>query len=209
MDSRLFALSLGLAVALVASDARALGPVDVEIAGKVGGATNPLGNGAPNPLGVGLGGRAGIDLVGFYAGVDVMYYVGGSETLPGPGGASSALQVSASDHVFMYGVEAGYNFRILDLVTIRPQMGVGNLTLSYSTSVTGATVGGNSGAVPTSESASNLYLEPGVTGLISLGGWFVGADANVLVLPGITEPNASSTTTDAAFTAHAEIGIKF
>jgi hypothetical protein len=53
-----------------------------------------------------------------------------------------------------------------------------------------------------STSKSNLYLEPGVTGLVSLGGWFVGADLNLLFLPGM-----DNTTT--AFTLHGQVGLKF
>ncbi len=133
-----------------------------------------------------------------------MYYVGESENQSiGP------VSVSLSDHTLMYGVEGGYNIVLLDkLLTIRPQIGVGNFTLSASSSMS------SSVAVPLPSSAgsasgSNLYLEPGVTGLIALGQWFVGADANVLVLPGIPDSSGNSSTTDAAFTLHAQGGIRF
>ncbi len=179
---------LGLALA-TPRDAHALGPIGIEIAAKGGYATNPASSGAFNPLGVGLGGRAGITLLGFYGGVNVLYYLGGS-------------QDQLSEHALLYGIEAGYGFTLIDILTIRPQVGVGNAT--FSTSYSGPTVGGaNIGG-----SASNLYLEPGVTGLIALGQWFVGADANFLVLPGVSQGTGSSTT-ETSFTLHGQVGIKF
>ncbi len=42
-----------------------------------------------------------------------------------------------------------------------------------------------------------------MTGLVSLGGWFVGADANLLIFPGLD--NFSKV----AFTMHGQIGFKF
>jgi hypothetical protein len=179
---------------MISRDAHALGPVDLEIGAKVGGGTNPLssnnGYTPPNPLGFGLGARAGVDFLGFYGGVQLMYYFGSSEnaSLLGESG-------SVSLHTFMYGAEVGYGFS-LSVLTIRPQIGIGNLTLTESGSATGF-FSGNA-----SSSDSNLYLEPGVTALISLGGWFVGADANLLFLPG------ADYNTTTAFTLHGQIGIK-
>src|SRR5271167_4825380 len=74
----------GLATLAVERDAHALGPIDLEVGAKVGGATNPLsGNGVPNPLGVGLGGRAGIAFLGgIYLGGNIMYYLGSSQSVP-------------------------------------------------------------------------------------------------------------------------------
>jgi hypothetical protein len=59
----------------------------------------------------------------------------------------------------------GYGFKI-SIVTIRPQIGVGSALLL--------------GTLP---STSALYLEPGVTGLVSFGHLFVGIDANVAIFP--------------------------
>jgi hypothetical protein len=191
----LLALPLfGLVLALP-REAHALGPLGIEIAAKGGYATNPDSSSPINPLGVGLGGRAGITLLGFYGGVNVLYYLGGSQDV-GPLG-------TLSEHFLLYGIEAGYGFTLADVLTIRPQVGVGNATFSASFS-------GNSA----STSASNLYLEPGVTGLIALGQWFVGADANLLVIPGVnsvsTSANAStSSSTYSSFTVHGQVGIRF
>jgi hypothetical protein len=199
MLRRSLALALTLATALIAGDARALGPVDLEVAAKAGLGTDPLGTG-PSPLGFGIGGRAGLSFFGFYGGLALMYYFGASQNesfgeVPG---------VSVSEHALMYGVEAGYNWYFLSkMLTIRPQLGVGNLTISSSAGAL------PQGVNPLPNSVSNLYLEPGVTALIALGQWFVGADGNLLLLPSIQEPGATSSSTDAAFTLHAQVGLKF
>ena len=183
-------------------DARALGPVDLEVGAKVGMGTNPIGakNGAPdapNPLGFGLGGRAGVSILGLYGGVQLMYYLGSSQD-ESVGGST----LSVKEHSLLYGIEAGYGITLLDLLTIRPQLGIGNYTLSGSAS-------GSAGGISvdaSSQSRSNLYLEPGVTGIVSLGMWFVGADANLLILPGFdVGPNYDA---KVAFTLHGQIGIK-
>ncbi len=185
---------IGLSMLAFAGDAHALGPVDLEVGAKVGGATNPYSaSGAINPLGFGLGGRAGIAFLGgIYVGGNLMYYFGGSQNeslaVPGTTGVSSA-PVSVSVNTLMYGGELGYGITILDLLTIRPQVGLGNATFSES--------GGG-----TSQSANYWYLEPGVTGLVGLGLFFVGADANVLVFPSLSNSQA-------AFSIHGQIGVKF
>jgi hypothetical protein len=170
------ATALGLAIVSLSLDAHALGPVDLEIAAKAGGATNPRNQDPPNPLGFGIGGRAGVVFLGGgYVGGNVLYY--------GPEHASSST--------LMYGGELGYGWKLLDIVTIRPQIGLGNATFT-------STAGGEN----TSSSSSYFYLEPGVTGLVALGSLLVGADANALFLPGLNNSNA-------AFTLHAQVGIKF
>ncbi len=189
------AFALCASTLMMSRDAHALGPVDLEIGAKAGVGTNPIssnnGQSAPNPLGFGLGARGGVSFLGFYGGVSLMYYIGSSqnESVPGESG-------SVSDHTLMYGIEAGYGFTLADILTIRPQLGIGNFTVTASDNVSGLVSGG------ASSSNSKLYLEPGVTGLISLGGWFVGADANLLFLPG------SDYNTTTAFTIHGQIGIK-
>jgi hypothetical protein len=195
---------LGLVAVLAATtviatsrDASALGPLDLEIGAKAGVGTAPssLPSGSPNPLGFGLGARGGVAIMGFYGGVNFVYYFGSSETVQIPFGGGSA---SSSFHSMMYGVEGGYGFTLLDMLTIRPQVGVGNFTLSYS-------FNGNS------SDSSNLYVEPGVTAFVTVPGlgWFVGADANLLVLPGIKDGTNGQSQTDTAFTIHGQIGYKF
>lgn len=178
-----------IAIVTSASTANALGPVDLEVGAKAGVGTSPAGEGA-NPLGFGLGGRAGLVLFDhLYGGVNLMYYFGGSESA-GQSPVASPAPTSVSVHTLMYGVEAGWGFKLLDILVIRPQVGVGNATFSSSSD------GGGS------SSNSNLYVEPGVTGLLYLGTLFVGADANALVFPGLADSNA-------AFTLHGQVGLKF
>jgi len=190
------AAAIGLGTLSVTRNASALGPVDVEVAAKVGGGTNPLGDVTylnppakqPNPLRFGLGARAGVSLLGFYGGLSFMDYLGTSQVNQG---------VTDSLKSVLYGVEAGYNIRV-SILTLRPQLGIGNY--AQSESLSGTPTGQPS--TPTAHySASSLYLEPGVTGLLSFGLWIVGADANVLFLPGLSGSQP-------AFTAHGQIGIK-
>jgi hypothetical protein len=167
----------GLAsIAIVTSTrtAHALGPIGVEIGAKAGVGTNP--DSGTNPLGFGLGGRGGVVLFDhLYGGVNLMYYLGGSDQ-------------GESVHTLMYGLEAGWGFTLVDILTIRPQVGLGNATFSSSG--------------PFTASINNLYVEPGVTGILSLGTLFVGADANVILFPGLSNSNV-------AFTLHGQVGLKF
>jgi len=190
----LFAAGAAGSLALVAArPAHALGPIDVEVGAKVGVGSNPAGNntltavGASNPLGFGLGARGGVSFMGLYGGLDLMYYFGTSASPSVPPGASFA----ASQHALLYGVEGGYSLSLGPL-TIRPQVGVGNATSTVDIS----------GPASGSASQSNLYIEPGVTGLVSLAGWFAGADVNVLFLPGLDHSNAAGT-------FHGQVGLKF
>jgi hypothetical protein len=185
------AIAFGTASFAMTREAHALGPIDLEIGARAGIGTDPVSNNdGPNPLGFGLGGRAGIDFMGFYGGVSLLYYFGGSEDVGVPG---ETAHVSA--HTFMYGLDLGYGIS-LSILTIRPQLGIGNATFSGGSGVSGLVNGEAS-----SGSKSNLYLEPGVTGLVSLGLWFVGADANILFFPGLDNSKAS-------FTLHGQVGIK-
>jgi hypothetical protein len=179
------------AIVSFAGNASALGPLDLEIGAKVGVGTTPsnLPPNSPNPLGFGLGARAGVSILGFYGGGSIMYYLGSSQSLPGGG--------NVSDHVLMYGLEGGYGVKLIDLLTLRAQVGVGSYDVTVSTPL------GN-------QDVSNLYIEPGVTAMITLPvvGWFVGADANALVLTGEKDQNGNSST-DIGFTLHGQVGYTF
>jgi len=184
-------LGFALSTLSVPRSASALGPVDVEIAAKVGGGTNPIlvgsnGMGPPGPqlnaLGFGLGARAGASFYGFYGGLSFMDYLGSH----GNGGDSMKT--------LLYGVEAGYSFGV-PLFTLRPQLGVGNYTVTQSESFV---------SPAESFSSSSLYLEPGLTALASFGVWMVGADVNVLYLWPSGGWNSQP-----AFTAHGQVGVKF
>jgi hypothetical protein len=176
----------GLTIATLGfpTKADALGPVDIEVGARAGLATSPLG-----PLGFGIGGRGGVSILGLYAGIDVLDYLGATaecESCSSPPGQI----VKQSRSALLYGFEAGYNLKV-SLVTIRPQLGLGNLRLSsaYGDPTPGP------GAI-----SNYFYLEPGVVGLVSLGVLFVGADVGALLL--LTGP-------DSALTVHGQIGVTF
>ncbi|HXN31944.1 MAG TPA: hypothetical protein VN894_08785 [Polyangiaceae bacterium] len=181
-----FGAALGIGMTGFTRDARALGPVDLEIGAKVGGGGAPF-SGQPNPLGFGVGGRAGVAFSGWYGGLSLMYYIGESGTVSA---------VTASEHSFLYGIEGGYGLKLLGLLTLRGLIGLGNFTVDLS-------------GIP-QPNVSNLYLEPGITALVSLGLWYFGADVNALILPGISDPtNPTSSSWATAVTAHGQAGVKF
>jgi hypothetical protein len=177
----------GLTVVILAlpTKADAIGPVDIEVGARAGIATGSFG-----PLGFGIGGRAGVSLLGLYAGIDVIDYLRATSTCGSCSMPSGAEPPKQSQSALLYGFEAGYNFKV-SLVTIRPQLGLGNLRLS---SAYGDPTPG------TSAISNHFYLEPGVVGLVSLGVLFVGADVGALLLP--TGP-------DSALTLHGQIGVTF
>jgi hypothetical protein len=193
-----FACLFGLASVAIVTSARpahALGPVDVEVGAKAGVGAEYSGA-FLNPLGFGLGARAGVVLFDhLYSGINVMYYFGASET-------------SESVHTLMYGVEAGWGFKPLDNVIIRPQVGLGNASFSYaSLSAPQGSAFYGATTSPTTDAARNqLYVEPGVTVLVALGMLFVGADANVLVFPGLEFGDVNS---GFFITLHGQVGVKF
>jgi hypothetical protein len=174
-----------LGIALSSKEARALGPVDIEIGAKAGYGAAP-GGASINPLGAGIGARAGIQLFGLYAGLNLVNYFGSGDNL---GGTYHALQ---------YGGEIGYGFKI-SILTLRPQVGLGNITFSDST---------------LSTSSGSFYLEPGVTALLTFGLLFIGADVNALVVtaePPVGQPGGLvlNTSTQTGLTVHGQIGVVF
>jgi hypothetical protein len=189
------ALFIGVAAALVAHDAHALGPLDLEIGARAGVGTSPGGtSNGPNPLGFGIGGRAGVSILGLYGGVSGMYYVGESKDV-------TVLGVTASGkaHSVLLGFEAGYGSKLGPL-SLRGTVGVGNIETDYSGSFAGY-----QGNLP---SQNGLYIEPGVTGIVALGIWFFGADANALILPDYQGYDGNKSH-EAAFTIHGQLGVKF
>jgi hypothetical protein len=190
---------VGAGVLLLPRHADALGPMGVEVGGQVGAGTNPVGGGSLNPLGLGLGGRAGLTWLGFYGGVNVMDYLGSSQSTP---------IANASAHSFLYGVEAGYNLKVLGIVTIRPQLGIGDYTI-YS----GAAACAPSPCTPPNAGTGgngSPYLEPGAVGLVSFGVVYAGVDVNALLLPwGPSRSVTSASSFDSALTAHAQVGVAF
>ena len=178
----------GLSVAILAfsTKANALGPVDIEISARAGVAAGNIG-----PLGFGIGGRGGVSIMGLYAGVEVIDYLGATAECGGCSWPAGAQPVMQSQSALLYGFEAGYNFKF-SRVTIRPQLGLGNFHLSSAY--------GSPAPGPVSDVSNYVYLEPGVVGLVSLGVLFVGADVDALLFP--TWPNA-------ALTVHGQVGVSF
>jgi hypothetical protein len=180
----LAAVAIVFAVAFTRT-AWALGPVDIEVAARVGGASNPIKDDPINILGFGFGGRAGVSILGIYGGVSAMYYLGGSVTEGSPATGGS---IKTSVTSYLYGFDGGYGLKIW-LLTLRATVGVGNYTIH-------ASVSGQTGDV------HNVYVEPGITGLLGFGLWFVGADVNVFLTPGLAGSKA-------AFMGNGQVGIKF
>ena len=112
------------ATLLTATDARALGPVDIEAGAKVGGGV-PLNNStspyAIPAMGFGSGGRAGVSLFNVYAGFSGVYYFGDTKTV-----TQEETTVKGSAHTLMLGAELGYDIKLFGLLTLRPQIGLGN-----------------------------------------------------------------------------------
>jgi hypothetical protein len=188
------ALFLSVAAVLVANEAHALGPLDLEIGAKAGFGTAPGGTGSgPNPLGFGIGGRAGVSILGLYGGISGIYYVGESKSA-----SVNGISANFKAHSVLLGVEAGYGSGIGPL-TLRGTVGIGNIETDYSGGLAGF-----SG----SSSNNGLYIEPGVTGVVGLGLWFIGADANALLLPDYPDSTGNKSL-EAAFTVHGQVGVKF
>jgi hypothetical protein len=173
-------------------DAHALGPVDLEIMLKGGYASSPTGA-HNNPLGAGIGARAGIDIFSVYAGVQFMRYFGTDDaSIPVPGGSAS-YKASA----WLYGLDIGYNINV-SILTLRPQIGLGNTTIGTSLQGTGAL----NGSASPGGSDNNFYLEPGAVALITIGWFSFGADANLLWVPAVEKSKA-------AFALDGQLGVKF
>jgi hypothetical protein len=190
-------VAAGIATSVRAS---ALGPVDVEVTAKIGWAASPSGN--PDPLGVEWGGRVGANVFNFYGGLSVLHSYGGTGSVACVGpvfNVCSQTAVAIAVDSTRYGVEAGYDIHPIAHVTLRPQLGVGNVSFYERSSVE---IVVNGSLVSLDGSANDLYLEPGLTAMVFLGPLLLGADASLLWLPGL----AGST---AAFSAHGQAGIHF
>ena len=171
-------------------------PSGLELALKLGLATNPVSGASSNPLGPGLGGRIGGSYRGFYAGLDVMSYLG-------TGGASYGPGAGVSVHALLVGVDVGYGVTVFDQVlTIRPQIGLGALFAPVNTEGI---------AFPGIGGGSNAYIEPAIALLASRGRFLVGLDVGILAVPGVHNGSgAGSTSYDfASLTGTVEIGARF
>jgi len=127
-----------------------------------------------------------------YAGISAIHYFGSSADVSGPNTPAGTFGTASVDYsTTLIGGELGYSITGIPLLTIRPQIGIGNASFSFGDA-----------------SQSHLYLEPGVVGLINLGLLYVGADANVLVIPSVDQ-GLNDTKTYTSLTIHGQIGIRF
>jgi hypothetical protein len=209
--TRLFlALASVVAIGLLTSpkNARALGPVEVEAAANVGTGSNPVGKpGFANALLAGVGGRVGVSFLEAYAGLNLEYHWSDSGTIFGDA-------VRGQINTLTFGAELGYNIRPIRVLTIRPQLGIGNAHFQLnevSEDVPNLIFPGDS---------NYLYLEPGIVCLLSFGAVLVGVDAGLLWLPTASDRQVAYTlnrqlVTDTsierrvAFTSHVELGVRF
>jgi hypothetical protein len=185
-------IAAAVAAAHVARDAQAADSLNVEAAALVGGGT--LHYEGANPLGFGFGARAGIVASGFYTGLSVVDYLGGTG-----GSGDFGLGGSLSVHALLYGIELGYGPR-LGPVTVRARLGFGD----YAQTVDSHSVNLVTGmAGPAGHVASDyFYLEPGVTLMGSTGLLLLGADANLLWLG--SGPNSFQET---GFALDVQVGV--
>jgi hypothetical protein len=186
-----------------ARDASALGPIDIEVAGKAGYGTSPFSQDPVNELGVELGARAGIVLYNVYVGGSYMYSFGGSapgrgdHVVPQGPNNSPDLQNARSTR---YGGEVGY-----DIVLWRPTIGTRNLALGIRLRPAlgvGALAATSRFFDHYNTATPNVYLEPALDGLLQFGVLLVGADIGLLFLPGMSSSQP-------AFTVHGQVGVRF
>jgi hypothetical protein len=207
-------------------------PFEIEGGGYIGYATNP--SHGPNPLGVGIGARAGVDAYNIYAGIAATYYFGSSGncgagapsgeglgSLPPAFCGQDGAEISISQMTVLYGVDLGYtlSFPRAKYLKIRPILELGDAELTRSGSVGKSDI--TEGTLAPYRSANAFYLQPGLEVFLTTSGFFIGADANLLVIPSITDIDSAATSEDAAgslttstrafvsFTAHAQIGFRF
>jgi hypothetical protein len=229
------AIVVGGCLTAVPREAHALGPVEIEGGGLVGGGSNP--SHGPNPLSVGIGARAGVELKRVYLGLAVTYYFGdsgncgggsptsGADTSSLPPGfctlASDGGEVELKQRASLYGVDLGYTlgFPRLSFLKLRPLVQIGDAQITRTGSVTSQDI--TNGALAGLRSENSFYLQPGLTAFVTAESFFLGVDANLLIMPSVTDIDgvtsnaagtgnlASSTRPLAAFTSHAQIGFRF
>jgi hypothetical protein len=139
------------------------------------------------PTGATLGGRFGVQYLHVYVGLPFDYDFG-----------------ERSVTSFAFGVELGYGFLLgRNALTLRPTMGVGNLT-------TYGTVAGLGNVVD----LQTIYFEPGVTVLVDVAaGLFVGVDAGEVFWPSNSACPPSTGVLGGpcgtSFAAHLQAGMRF
>jgi hypothetical protein len=229
------AVTAGACVVLVPHLARAVGPVDIEGGGIIGGATNP--SRGPNPFAVGIGARAGVGIKGVYLGLAITYYLGASGDCgggaPTRGGGVSVLppsfcnlgaggaEVELQQQAVLYGVDLGYTvgFKGAKIFKLRPLVQLGDTEITRTGSVGAQDL--TTGALAALRSENSFYVQPGLTAMLTVESFFLAADANLLIVPGVLDVDGvagnaagtgtltTSTLTFASFAAHAQVGFRF
>jgi hypothetical protein len=174
--------------------------VEGELAATASYVSPPI-RGGVNPFGAGFGGRLGIAYDDWYLGIRVIDYLGGSD-------------VDLSYRALLYGVELGYGIRfpILagSLLTLRPEVGVGDAAVYYTNpALTADVVTSASGSSASDTLTVNaIYVEPAIAVRWTSSGRFVELHGSTLVLPGISYGGATATTW-LCESAQLDLGLRF
>jgi hypothetical protein len=196
-----------LAQVRLASAAEAPAPVEetragrpLEMAGRFAYASAPI-RGAVNPFGAGFGVRIGYVLSALYLGATASYYLGGSD-------------VGASDRALLFGAQLGLGIPLGTHVTLRPTFGAGDVALSHTEPLAAVdvvtTASGSAGQNSVTTTVNNVYVEPGLTVLFTVGAPFAAITADALVVPGISYgPAPAQSTTWISYSLEGELGLRF
>jgi hypothetical protein len=180
----------------------------VELSAQAAYTTPPI-RGGTTPFGAGFGAKLGLAFEHLYLGLNGMAYLGGSD-------------IDITDRSLLGGAELGYSFflntgRTGGVLTVRPLVGAGGVrilhtdpSLARSTGktdvVTSASGRSGRGASDTT-TLDNVYVQPAIMVMYSSGMPFVAANANVLVIPGVSY--SGSTTTWLAYGLQGQVGLRF
>jgi hypothetical protein len=210
-------VGLGVAIALTASGAYAsesdgsepalFGLVHPEMAGRflVNTTTLTPTERTPPLVGGGPGVRAGISVLGIYAGLSFIDFLSESSCLASfPGGCGST-------HAASYGLELGYGHTFFGRLMVRGLLGLGDrIVTSDGTSTACSGVPACQMVVTKSSHASrgDLYLAPAVLVAVTLGPVFVGVDATLVYMPTTGAPNNAPSAPFAALLPGAQLGLR-
>lgn len=128
----------------------------------------------PSPYGLGIGTRAGYTLgPPVYVGVEAHYFFGASRSFPEYGDVEGSLSIAHA------GVEAGYDFALLEALVLRPALGFGAARVTAHVRVEGL-----EGTV----NETGWVVTAGMLALYAIDPMFVGAEARYTALGISTEP---------------------
>ena len=144
---------------------------------------------APPLVGGGPGVRAGVSVLGIYAGLSFIDFLSESSCVDSfPGSCEST-------HAASYGLELGYGHTFFGRLLVRGLLGIGDrIVTSDGTSETCSGTAPCTMPVTTTSHASrgDLYLAPAVLVGVMLGPVLVGADATLVYMPTAGAPDSFS-----------------